>query len=36
MRADLRVDALDMGVRDIGGRLMMSFPIIVVAGSVPR
>lgn len=36
MRADLGVDALDMGVREVNGQLKMSFPILVVAGTVPN
>ncbi len=35
MRADVGVDALDMGARFTDGQLMMSFPILIVAGTVP-
>jgi len=34
MQADVGVDALDMGARIVDGRLMMSFPILIVAGTV--
>ncbi len=34
MQADVGVDALDMGARVVDGRLMMSFPILIVAGTV--
>jgi ubiquinone/menaquinone biosynthesis C-methylase UbiE len=34
MRADVGVDALDMNARIVDGRLLMSFPIVIVAGTV--
>lgn len=34
MAADVGVDALDMDARRVDGRLMMSFPITIVAGTV--
>jgi ubiquinone/menaquinone biosynthesis C-methylase UbiE len=36
MRADVGVDALDMDARLVDGRLWMSFPIVVMAGTVAR
>jgi hypothetical protein len=34
MRADLATDAMDFAPREVDGRLRLSFPIVIVAGTV--